>query len=359
MADLRLARSRASFARLPEDKPDESQEITGLASRQDHRDAMLRHGVLISEAVAPLLEERLVEVCARLEIPRRNVTAFVYNSADVQADCLIDSPDTCVLRFSSGLVNLMDEHEFKFVAGHELGHFLLGHGTGEHYVAEGSSEGFMMRRARELSVDRIGYLAVGDLEESIQAIIKTASGLSEAFLRFDVASFLSQADLISNPSKGESQNSTHPSMLIRCRSLLWFSMSIKTIEELRVENESKLAQLNQRVVKDLEKFVDGHVRRKRAELEHDVALWKTALLVFHSGSFSKEVQGRMEENLGSDMLNGVRSFFDLYPAGELLDEINRRLEASLSSAKNEFPSSAAAIEDSGFEIAYLIIGSDG
>lgn len=345
----------ASFVRLSEDKADPKLELQNLRGGDHHRDTMLRHGVLLSQSVTPVLEERLSDVCNALGIPRKNVTAFVYNNADVQADCLIDTPETCVLRFTSGLVNLMDEKEFQFVAGHELGHFLLGHGACSQYLAEESSEDYMVRRARELSADRIGFLSIVNLEESIQAIIKTASGLSEQFLRFDVSSFLSQINMISNPSKGESRNSTHPSVLIRCRSLLWFSMSIQSISDVVKSNESKIREVDSRVIKDLEKFVDGPIRLRKTELENDVVLWKSVLLVFHSGSFTKKVQSRLSEDIGEETLRGVKSFFDLYSRDELLEEISRRLDSSLSSAYREFPTSAKEIENVGFERAYRIV----
>ncbi len=355
MVDLNRARELASFVRLSEDKTDPKLDSQNLEGREHHKDTMLRYGVLLSESVTPVLEERLLDVCNTLGIPRKNVTAFVYNSPDVQADCLIDAPETCVLRFTSGLVNLMDEKEFNFVTGHELGHFLLGHGGCSQYLAEGSSEEYMVRRARELSADRIGFLSIGNLKESIQAIIKIASGLGEQFLRFDVPSFLSQTNMISNPSKGESRNSTHPSMLIRCRSLLWFSMSIQSINDVVKSNESKIREIDARVIKDLEKFVDGQVRLRKTELENDVTLWKSVLLVFHSGSFTKEVQSRLSENLGKETLRSVKSFFDLYSPDELLEEISRRLDGSLSSAYKEFPTSAKEIQNTCFERSYKIV----
>lgn len=357
MADLCKARKLALSVRLSEDKLSEVSDSESLKGRERHRDTMLRHGVLISKSVAPLLEDRLAGVCDTLNIPRENVTAFVYNSAEVQADCLIDSHATCVLRFTSGLINLMDEQEFKFIAGHELGHFLLGHGTCSQHLSEDSSENYMARRASELSADRIGYLAIRDLEESIQAIMKMASGLNEQFLRFDVSSFMSQSNLISDPSKGESRNSTHPSMLIRCRALLWFSMSIHSINDLKKLNESEVRKIDSRVIKDLEKFVDGQIRMRKAELEGDVVLWKSALLIFHAGSFSKDVQSRLSENLGDEILEGVKSFFELYSRDELLDEISRRLDETLATAIKEFPSSAKSIKNIGFERAHRIVES--
>ena len=353
--DIRRAQEMASFVRLPEDKPSRASDYRDLRGGEEHRDAMLRHGVLISKSVTPILEDRLVEVCEVLEIPRENVTAFIYQSAEVQADCLIDSPDTCVLRFTSGLVNLMDKQEFKFIVGHELGHFLLGHGPRSNDCSEDSSEEFMVSRARELSADRIGYLAISNIDESIQTIVKMASGLNDQFLRFDVSSFMSQTGMISNPSKGESRNSTHPSMLIRCRSLLWFSMSIHSMNDLKKSNESKIKEINSRVIKELEKFVDGQVRIRKTEIENDVALWKSALLIFHSGSFSKDVQTRVSKYLGDGTLRSLKSFFELYSRDELLDEISCRLDGVLSSSFKEFPTSAKKIKNIGFARAHQIV----
>lgn len=355
MVDLDRARRIAEFIRISEDKPSQSIDPHDLRGREDHKDTMLRHGVLISKSVTPSLHDQLNSVCESLYIPRECVTAFVYNSPEVQADCLIDSPDTCVLRFTSGLINLMDENEFKFVAGHELGHFLLGHGACSQYLSEGTSEDFMVRRARELSADRLGYLSIGNQEESLQAIIKTASGLNNQFLRFDVASFMSQTNMISDPSKGESKNSTHPSMLIRCRSLLWFAMSVHSIEDLDRLTQETIHQIDSRVVKDLEKFVDGQVRLRKTEFEKDISVWKSALLIYHSGSFTKEVQQRFQDILGEETLHSIKSFFELYSKEELLSEITERLDGTLKRSSHEFPSSAQNIENEGYKVAYKIV----
>ena len=257
MAELDQARAFASLVRLSEDVPGSSLELGGFRGRERHKDAMLRNGLLISESVTPAIEQRLRIVCDRLRIPRSCVSAFVYNAPNIQADCLIDSPKTCVLRFSSGLVNLMDAKEFQFVAGHELGHFLLDHGACSQYIAEDSSEGYIVQRARELSADRIGYLAVDDLDESIQSIIKTVSGLGDEHLRFDVSAFLNQATLLANPRRGEARTSSHPSMLMRCRALMWFSMGIKSLSDLDNISSHELSIIDEKVSKDLEKYVDG------------------------------------------------------------------------------------------------------
>jgi hypothetical protein len=355
MADLNKARKIAEAVRLSEDKPSKMFDSNDFKGRNYHKDAMLRHGVLISKSVTPSLDSGLGEVCKALKIPRDCVNAFVYNSPDVQADCLIDTLDTCVLRFTSGLVNLMDEDEFKFVAGHELGHFLLGHGACSQYLSEGTSEDFMVRRARELSADRLGYLSIGNQENAIRSIIKTASGLGNQFLRFDVASFMSQTSLITNPSKGESKNSTHPSMLMRCRALLWFAMSVNSFEELQRVSKDELIRIDARIVRDLERFVDGQVRLKKVECESDIALWKSVLLIYHSGAFTNETQKRLANSMGEETLNSIKSFFELYAKDDLLEEISKRLEVSRKKLFDEFPLSGKDIENEGYKTAYKIV----
>lgn len=356
MDNLQSARDLASRVRLSEDRSGKQLDLNELQGREQHKDSMLRHGLLISESMTPILDERISSVCGRLMIPRSSVTAFVYNSADVQADCLIDSEDSCVLRFTSGLINLMDEKEFQFVAAHELGHFLLGHGACSQYTGDGSTEGFMTQRARELSADRIGFLGVDNLNESVQAIIKTASGLGDEFLRFDVASFMSQTDMLSNPSRGESRNSTHPSMLIRCRALLWFSMSIGSINELEKTSDTVIEDIDKKVTRDLEKFVDGQIRARKQEIEDDIALWKSCVLIIGEGSFKKEFQSRITSDLGLGSLNGLRSFFESHSKSEIEEESSKRLNATIGSAYKEFPTSASEIEESGIKRAYKIIG---
>jgi hypothetical protein len=355
MVSVQAARAIGERVRLVEDRRGDPFNSEQLGGRGFHKDQMLRNGLLISEAVTPKLEIRIQDVCKRLLLPREAVTAFVYNSSDVQADCVIDSPQSCVLRFTSGLINLMDEKEFKFVAAHEIGHFLLDHGACSYNASEGSTENFMIQRARELSADRIGFLGMGDLDESIQAIIKTASGLSREFLRFDVSSFMSQASLLSNPHLGESRNNTHPSLLIRCRALLWFSMVVPDIDTLRKTNASAISKIDFRVTQDLQKFVDGQVRLRKTELSEDILIWKICTLIIDEGKLKKDVQKRISNEIGEVNLNGLKTFLESYDYSELASEANKRLKNSLSLLYQEFPASADEIEIAVFGRAYGVL----
>jgi hypothetical protein len=354
MVSVQAARSIGERVRLQEDRRGDQFNSEQLAGRGFHKDQMLRNGLLISEAVTPKLEIRVQDVCKRLLLPREAVTAFVYNSSEVQADCVIDSPQSCVLRFTSGLVNLMDEKEFQFVAAHEIGHFLLDHGACSYNASEGSTENFMIQRARELSADRLGFLGTGDLDGSIQAIIKTASGLSNEFLRFDVTSFMSQASLISSPHLGEARDNTHPSLLIRCRALLWFSMVVSDIDALRRTSAPAISKVDSRVTQDLQKFVDGRIRARKTELSEDVLIWKICTLIICEGALKKDVQQRILNEIGEINLNGLKTFLDSYDYNELPLEADKRLKKSLALLYEDFPGSADEIESIIFEKAYKV-----
>ena len=79
---------------------------------------------------------------------------------------------------------------------------------------------------------------------------------------------------LSNTEKFKSQidsNSTHPSILVRCRALLWFSMSetFKNGEQNYQSNE--VAKLNKKIKSDIDKFVDSVAREKIRILKKDVS----------------------------------------------------------------------------------------
>ena len=132
-------------------------------------------------------------------------------------------------------------------------------------------------------------------------------------------------------------------------------MSVHSIGDLNGQKQEKIDKINSQVVKDLEKFVDGRVRLRKSEFEKDIALWKSVLLIYHSGAFTKQVQKRIHDTMGEDTLNSIKSFFELYAKEELLDEITRRLDEKLNTASQEFPSSAKKIENAGYTVAYKVV----
>jgi hypothetical protein len=328
MADLSVARDKANRVRFSVDIPApaiDRAEITPVFGREQfYQDA-----IEISPLVTPKLWDHFCFVCGRLELPLESVSPFIYSSKDVQAECFASPARQCVLRFSSGLIDLLDEEEFEFVIGHELGHFLLDHHQANVHFNSASPEYFRQRRAQEISVDRLGLLSCGSLDVALRALMKTVSGLTERHLRFDVGAFISQLRKIENP-KSDFSNSTHPSIVIRAKALLWFSLSDYFQKMPRQSSSDGLRKIDERIERDLHKFVDGAVRQKIAGLNEELLLWTVTLEVTRVGMFSVVVQDAMRNRFGEDTVQRLRSFLAGLSRGEAEATIFEKLKTARS-----------------------------
>jgi Zn-dependent protease with chaperone function len=114
--------------------------------------------------------------------------------------------DPKVVVLYSGLLQVMDEDELRFIIGHEMGHVALGHTWlnslvgGMAGIPSSSIASVILRmaflwwnRACELSADRAGLLACGRIDKATSALIKlvagptglTPAGLEAAYRQID------------------------------------------------------------------------------------------------------------------------------------------------------------------------------
>ncbi len=294
----------------------------------------------ISQGVTPLLFEGMCAVYDRLNIPSEAVEAFVFASPVIHAECYAGDRTECVLRFSSALVDILDEEEFRFVAGHEIGHFLLGHGLAR--AAEGeqqSIEYYMQQRAQEISVDRAGLLACGSLNIAIKALMKTVSGLTGNHLRFDVGAFLAQLHKSSDISLGINNKATHPSMLIRCRALLWFSLNDYFIDNSQDISSQQLIKINKQIQSDLDKHVDKPARKQIRELKEDLAMWMAAYEIVQDDLFTKMEQMAFSKRFGTYTLERLLNFLQDIPASEVEETVYERVKTARDALESLIPSS--------------------
>ena len=291
----------------------------------------------ITAAVTPALSAHLDQVCDHLRIHRSQISAFVYPSSELQAACFAASRSKCVIRFSSALVDLLDADEFSFVCGHELGHFLLGHGVAKMESRDLSLEYFMQQRAQEVSVDRVGLIACGSLDIAIRALMKTASGLSSEHLRFDVGTFISQLSKSAKPTGRDIDTTSHPSILLRCRALLWFSLNDFFTTESGTFSRDQLAQLDDRINNDLRTYVDGPALKQIEESKSDLAMWMAAYEIVQKGVFDKKQQSVVAEMFGADTLQRLINFLKEVPASEVENTVYERVKATREALEGLIP----------------------
>jgi len=315
-------------------------QATGTENVQNTRiirGVLAQSGIQINQTVTPGLFQSLRRVFERLRIPPDAVHAFVYPSSEIQAGCFTGSRSQCIIKFSSAIIDLLDENELEFVAGHELGHFLLGHDLIDDKGQKESVEFYIQRRYQEISVDRIGLLACQSLDVAMKVLMKTISGLTDKHLRYDVGTFLSQLRHVGQEHQLLDAMSSHPSILIRCRALLWFSMnySFETNgEDYSTKQRKKTDNL---INNDMEKYVDGPVKRLIKEAKDDLSFWMVVNEIVRDDVFNRKEQEIIKQQFGSEMLEKLKNFLSNVDASSAHQAVGSRVEVAKKKLQTLIP----------------------
>ncbi len=265
----------------------------------------------VSKEITPEIYNSLLEACNSLNVDINSVKAYITSSPEIQASCVAFSRDNCILTLTSKIINLLNFDEIKFVMGHELGHFLLGHNL---ETQSSSLESYIKKRAQEISVDRIGLLACKDINVATKAIIKCLSGLDENYLKFDLKAFINQLEQKSSENINFEQFSTHPSFILRTKSLLRFSLSDPYQKFINSSSGTNINEIDQMIEKDLSLYVDKELRHNIETSQQSVLFWGYAYAFSKKGNYVKEDQKFLYENFGEkkskkliSMVKGINS----------------------------------------------------
>jgi len=212
--------------------------LAGLFSDRSLRLLFLSSSVRASERQFPDLYQSLLDGAYVLDLPR---VPELYILQDPAVNAMAIGTDKPFIVITTGMVDLMDAEEIRWVIGHELGHVLSGHTVyrtmlfylmalaarlalvplawiGLKAVIWGLEEWF---RKSELSCDRAGLLAGQDVPAGRRELMKMAGGAQLAELSAD--EFLEQAreyDAVPDIREGlikllQLQGTTHPFAVVR------------------------------------------------------------------------------------------------------------------------------------------------
>jgi Zn-dependent protease with chaperone function len=212
--------------------------IASLFSDRSLRLMFLASSVRASEQQFPHLYQMLLDGAYVLDLPR---VPELFISQDPEVNAMALGTDKPFVVVTTGLIDLMDPEETRWVIGHELGHVLSGHSVyrtmlfhlirlaarlalvpiawmGLKAVIWGLEEWF---RKSELSCDRAGLLAGQDIPAARRALMKLAGGPQLAELSADA--FLEQAreyDAVPDVREGlikllQLQGESHPFAVVR------------------------------------------------------------------------------------------------------------------------------------------------
>jgi Zn-dependent protease with chaperone function len=182
--------------------------LSGFLRERQHRLLYLASSARVGPRQFADLDALLDDCVKTLDAPVKP-ELFISQSPLVNAVCIgMDKPFIVV---TSGMYELMDHDELRFVIGHELGHALSGHAVYRtmlmHLTRIAASIGFIplggwalraivaalmeWQRKSELSGDRAGLLCSQDLDTALRVELKLAGG--KHLDQMDTQAFIAQA----------------------------------------------------------------------------------------------------------------------------------------------------------------------
>lgn len=288
------------------------QHCEGIGFDVNFRSVMEGNSLKVSETLLPQFYALCQGVKEKLEFVG-NIDFYITGNNTVNACsyCSGDEQRPHIIEINSGLFNLMNEEELKYVIGHEIGHLINSDATisqlyGFIYPDDDDKEkapSFLTKRVQlykqlaELSADRYGYMANENLEACVTAVFKMASGLFLEKMNVSIDTLMaenSQRLEFFLKDNGISEGS-HPVNPIRIRALELFATAKTQTGLNRGMNE---------LIGVLQNFIYG---------ELDTAL---ADFVASAGVFVSQLDGKRDKNEEEFILRQLGSFC-LFPHKEL------------------------------------------
>lgn len=144
---------------------------------------------------------------------------FVYPDPNFNAAAVRPEQGRLLLMVSSALLEGFEPDELRFVAGHEVGHYLFDH----HAIPTGALLGggtrltqplalrlFAWQRYAEISADRAGLICAGGLEPAARGLFKLASGLKGKRFEVRIDEFLAQVGDLRSEAAAQARADTPP-----------------------------------------------------------------------------------------------------------------------------------------------------
>lgn len=296
------------------DKSDFSDFDADLAVEKWIRRHHLANSIKVVPEVLPGVDHCVRKVEKILGLKEGAVECYLFQSSQVQAYCVPSKfTNIPIVLLSSRVVELLSGQELSFVIGHELGHFLFNHKVDEQDLDENSAKHYRNRarkRYEEISCDRLGCIAVPNIEVAIRALLKSVIGLTDMHIRFDFASVLKQLnDLRTLGGSPIEAMSTHPYFILRIKALLWFQMSDLwgRWKNLSGQFALKSEELDDRIDRELSEISGFDLSQSEDTLVSRACLWGIVLSHFDNGRLAVEATSKKWSKLSNkDVFKAVK-----------------------------------------------------
>ena len=303
---------------------------------ESHLSNLLSHSIRITDEILPKVYKSINQVFKKLKIDNEFNFFVTSDSYQANAACSLMSisskPDIIL---TSKLIELLSSKELEFVIGHEVAHYIYQHAL---YPSHQNEENRNLKlnilnlgRAAEISADRIGFLACGDLETSLRTNLKLASGLDDKHLNFKFSAYLDQLRELETLGKSDSQLwSTHPSFLIRMQALIWFSMTKEYHEffDTKKKGTYNIKEIDKKIENSIKKVIGDEVNISNKEIYDRALMWGSLNLYLSDKKFSKVEQEKFIKKFGKEKGTKVISLLKVSNK----DMLEKKVENSFTDA---------------------------
>ena len=312
---------------------------------ESHLSNLLSTSIRITEDIIPQVYKSIKSVFRKLKVENQFDFFVTSDTYQANASCnLMSVSSKPYIILTSKLIELLSDKELEFVIGHEVAHYIYQHALYPNpQITENRSlklNILNLGRAAEISADRIGFLACGDLESSLRTNLKLASGLNDKHLNFKFSAYLDQLRELETLGKSETQLfSTHPSFLIRMQALIWFSMTKEYHEffETKKKGSYSISDIDKKIENSIKKVIGNEIEVSNKEIIDRALLWGSLNLYLIDKKFTKSEQGKFIKQFGEKKALKAISFLKISNKDMLRKKVNDSFtEAShlLKSDKN-------------------------
>ena len=301
-----------------------------------HLSNLLTNSVRVSKEILPKVGSAIETVFDRIKI-ENNFNFFVTaDNNQANASCsLMSSASRPDIVLTSRLIELLSLEELQFVIGHEVAHYVYQHAL---YPNHNNVEDRNLKlnilnlsRAAEISADRIGFLACANLDASLKANFKLASGLSDKHFNFKPSTYLDQLRDLEDLGKSSSELwSTHPSFLIRMQSLIWFSMSKEYHEffDQKKKGSYSLSEIDEKLDSKIKKITGDELENSNKRIYESALIWGSLDIYLSDKKFSKDEQEEFSNRFGEKAKKAI-SLMKISNARGMLD---KKIDTSFNDA---------------------------
>ena len=319
------------FGIEPKDLKKDSSELDN-----SHLSNLLTNSVRVSKEILPKVGSAIETVFDRIKI-ENNFNFFVTaDNNQANASCsLMSSASRPDIVLTSRLIELLSLEELQFVIGHEVAHYVYQHAL---YPNHNNVEDRNLKlnilnlsRAAEISADRIGFLACANLDASLKANFKLASGLSDKHFNFKPSTYLDQLRDLEDLGKSSSELwSTHPSFLIRMQSLIWFSMSKEYHEffDQKKKGSYSLSEIDEKLDSKIKKITGDELENSNKRIYESALIWGSLDIYLSDKKFSKDEQDEFSNRFGEKAKKAI-SLMKISNARGMLD---KKIDTSFNDA---------------------------